>query len=728
MRRLRSAATGLLLAALCAVRAASQTEPEAGAIRLQFREAPLAQVIREVSAQTGAQFLFDEELTRARVTITGYDLVTRDEALRLLEAALLVNQLAALPTPGGVTKIVPLDLGVASAPWKIEAGSSEVPTTTLVHLRHASVADVFRNLQPWLAGRAVAIPWEPSNSLILAAPELRLRSAVGLVRALDEHPAQQLLVRRLRFRGAEELLPALEAAFGADSRLRRPLRIWSDARSESVIALGHPRDVEDLRDFLSRLDRPAELLGRLAVVPVQYADVEELGALLSQLSAGGKDAESGARIAGAESLAGRPLAVTADPETSRLLLSGDAATLRLARRVVDELDRAPPAITVDGVVYELTLDDTLALGTDFVLREALSRRGLVTLSSVGNPDGLLDVTGLPSPSANSLVRFQDFVSVTNPADATQTISVAARDGVLTALGSQLHARVYLRPHLTALSGEEHTLFAGDNIPIPVAQAGDALGETSADATAQEPELSTAIRQQIQRQDVGVTLRLEPTAGQAGDVRVALELEITELGPPDPALGDVEQVGPVIRKRSLETLLHLRDGEQRAIAGLRDPRISVVRTRAPFLGRIPLLGLLFRRETRQLRQSFLVISLRAQIQRRPEDLLADSIRRRLAFERAIARTRELGELSDAPWAVLLSTRRLHADAETLAQGHADPAHPGHVVSWLSGAEERHDVYLTGYASLAEASEAAFALRQRGFEPEVILNPDGLTEIP
>ncbi len=733
MRLRLRAALALSAAACCAAAGSARAAAEDGTIRLQFREAPLAQVIREVSKHTGAQFLFDEELTRARVTITGYDLLTKDEALRVLEAALLVNQLAALPTPGGVTKILPLDLGLAEAPYAPAGpGTREVPVTTLMHLEHAPVADVFRNLQPWLAGRAVAIPWPPSNSLILAGSELRLRSAFAMVRALDERPDQELLVRRLRFRGAEEMSAALDAAFGADSKLRRPITVWSDARTGSVIALGGAREIEDVRDFLARVDRPADLLGRLAVVPIQFADPEQLAETLAQLSAGGREDDSGAAI-GSNSLAGRSLAVTADPETSQLLLSGDPDTLRLARRLIDELDRAPPAITIDAVILELTLGENLALGVDFVARSVSGSdaQGFTEIRSL--PSGsLLGAAGVGAGSApNALARFQDNivrVPITAPDGTTNVIEVAQTDVAVTADAGYSRSRVYLRPHLTALSGEEHTLFAGDNIPIPVSQPDAAAPAATADSDAAPAELSTAIRQQIERQDVGAMLRLKPVAGQAGGIRLELEIEITELAAPDPAVGAVEEVGPVIQKRSLETVLHLRDGEQSTIAGLRDPRVEVVESFVPFLGRIPILGLLFKRQSRTLRQSFLVIAVRAQIQRSPEELLADSIRRRLAFERASLRTQELGELADAPYAVLLTTRRLRADAESLAEDFGDPAHPGRVVSWRHSGDERHDVYLTGFASLDAASQAAFALRERGFEAEVIVNPAALTEIP
>jgi general secretion pathway protein D len=701
-------------------------ETETGTIRLRFDNAPLAQVIREVSRQTGAQYLFDEELARARVTISGYDLLTPEEAQRVLEAALLVNQLAPIESASGVTKIVPLDLSLAEAPFLArEPGDREAPVTTLLHLRNAPVAEVFRVVQPWLSGRAVAIPWAPTNALVLAGSELRLRTTFALVRALDEKPERELMVRRLRYRGAEELTSALDAAFGSESKRRAPLSVWSDPRSESVIALGTPRAIDDARDLLSRLDRPPELLGRLAIVPIRFGDAETIAETLSQLASGGKDDAAGKAI-GSASLAGRTLGVTADPETRQLLLSGDPDTLRIARRVIDALDQEPASVSIDASIVEVSLAEDLVLGVDFVTRQGFPN-GVIAISGINREGGLLDIPGLSPTTATGLARVgAQFVTVTDPTDATRTITVPQTDGEIIALGSTIQTRVYMRPHLTVLSGEKHTLFVGDNVPIPVSQAGAAAGgptSAGAESADTETELSTAIRETIERQDVGVRVELEPLVGREGGVQIQVAIEVTELAPSS-AVGAVEEVGPTIRNRKFETVLRLADGEQRTLAGLRDPRVTVERRGIPFLSAVPVLGRLFERRAETLRQSWLVVALRAQIQRRPEELVADTIRRRLAFERATSRAGELRELGDSSYSVRVTTRRLRADAESLAEAFGSAEHPGRVARFETDGEERFDVVLVGYESFDAAGDAAFALRARGFEPEVVVNPDAL----
>ena len=68
-----------------------------------------------------------------------------------------------------------------------------------------------------------------------------------------------------------------------------------------------------------------------------------------------------------------------------------------------------------------------------------------------------------------------------------------------------------RPHLVLLSGEEQTLFVGNNVPIPVAPS------TTGQATNLRNNQTT-----IERHDVGIELRLRASVGATG----ATQLDVT----------------------------------------------------------------------------------------------------------------------------------------------------------------------------------------------------------
>jgi hypothetical protein len=97
----------------------------------------------------------------------------------------------------------------------------------------------------------------------------------------------------------------------------------------------------------------------------------------------------------------------------------------------------------------------------------------------------------------------------------------------------------------------------------------------------------------------------------------------------------------------------------------------------------------------------------------EDQRAESIARRLALERHVARTHPLSELTTAPYAVLVATRTEKAGADRVVANLAGLAGVPVVVPWTEGETTRYDVYLAGFEEISELGPLTVALRERGF---------------
>jgi general secretion pathway protein D len=291
---------------------------------------------------------------------------------------------------------------------------------------------------------------------------------------------------------------------------------------------------------------------------------------------------------------------------------------------------------------------------------------------------------------------------------------------------RVDARVLLRPHLLVASGEEQEIFAGDNIPIPVASSTGAAGGTQPVGGEAEPEFvdPLVLRTNIERQDVGVRLRVKPTVGLGGRLRLELEIEATRVG--ESTLGDVEEVGPTLLSRELTSSLGLADGEVAILGGRGEPVRRRVESGVPFLQDIPFLGQLFRSTRDELVQSHLLVAVQARLLRSPDDLALDTIRRRLAFERSREGLRALEAETDAPYAVLVATRATRQEAAGVAADLSALGRDARVVEWEAGGMPRFDVFLTGFAEFSDACAAARVLLERGFSPEVLALVGSLDE--
>ncbi len=149
-------------------------------------------------------------------------------------------------------------------------------------------------------------------------------------------------------------------------------------------------------------------------------------------------------------------------------------------------------------------------------------------------------------------------------------------------------RTLAEPNLSALSGAEATFFAGGQFPVPV-QSDDGVS--------------------IEFRQFGIDLEFTPTVVDDEVINLQLEAEIASIGE-FVAIAD-SQI-PTLDTRNASTTVEMRDGESFAIAGLLQDDFRDSIGQVPWLGDIPVLGLLFRSTNYQRDQTELVIIVSAHL--------------------------------------------------------------------------------------------------------------------
>ena len=722
MRRL---ALAILAATALVGRAAAAEEPPR--IALEFRGAELAEVVRAIARETGRGFIFDERL-RGRVTIAVPDRVTHDEALEVLHAALRLEGFAAFPAPGGVSRILPLAESSALGPRRAspEAGR-EATITTLVRLRSADAASVAAAIEPLVGANGSALVVERSNAIVLASSESALRRLLDIVHALDRRESLELAVLRLRWRDAEEVEGFVAELFGVAAPGGSDVELVSDARTNALVVEAPPEELAEIRAFVRDLDRPGAGRGNLHVVRVHNVDPEDLAERLSEAARPSRGAGASDDAAGG---VGLPLAdgdwsIAVDRPTRSLLVVADAETFAALSDLIAKLDVTPPVVSVEVQVIEIDSSDSLDVAIDALVLLSEPKRADDTVALVRTvTSGTRVLEGPEVVEGGGLLRFAKqplrLVGLDGAGDEEVVGSVPDDSAAILARQRRVDARVLLRPHLLVASGEEQEIFAGDNIPIPVASRSSAAGQGTAQTGDSQPGTEfvdpLTLRTNIERQDVGVRLRVKPTVGVEGGLRLDLEIEATRVG--ESTLGDVEEVGPTLLSRELTSRLHLADGEVAILGGRGAPLRRLVESGVPFLQDVPFFGQFFRSTGEELVQSHLLVAVQARLLRSPDDLALDSIRRRLAFERSREGLRALEAETEAPYAVLVATRSARKQAAGLAAELLADGWAARVVEWEAGGLPRFDVFVTGFAEFADACAAARVLLERGFSPEVL----------
>jgi pilus assembly protein CpaC len=159
---------------------------------------------------------------------------------------------------------------------------------------------------------------------------------------------------------------------------------------------------------------------------------------------------------------------------------------------------------------------------------------------------------------------------------TSTLDLAQTDGLVTTLAE---------PNLTALSGETASFLAGGEFPVPISQGNNAVT--------------------IEYKQFGVGLAFTPIVLADGRISMRVRPEVSELSD----AGAVKLNGftvPALTTRRAETTVELGSGQSFMIAGLLQNRNRNNLTKAPFLGDLPILGMLFRSTSYQRDETELVI--------------------------------------------------------------------------------------------------------------------------
>jgi pilus assembly protein CpaC len=161
-------------------------------------------------------------------------------------------------------------------------------------------------------------------------------------------------------------------------------------------------------------------------------------------------------------------------------------------------------------------------------------------------------------------------------DLLSSIDLAQTDGLATILAE---------PNLTALSGETASFLAGGEFPIPVSQS---LGAVT-----------------IEYKQYGVGLAFTPIVLGDGRISMRIRPEVSELSDAGSVVLNNFKV-PALTTRRAETTVELGSGQSLMIAGLLRNTNSNSITKAPFLGDLPILGMLFRSTKFQRQETELVI--------------------------------------------------------------------------------------------------------------------------
>lgn len=643
-----------------------------GLVNLDFQDVEIATVIDTIARLTERNFVYDDRV-RGRVTIISPTPIPVEQAYTVFESVLQVKGFTTVDAPGGVVKVIPIrDAKETSVDTRsgLTAPDSDRFVTRLIPLRYIDAEAISNTLKPLVSKEAAMVAYAPTNTVILTDSAANINRILQILESIDvETHKEELAMIRVQYADAQALAEQLSEVFGGEvaaanagavpgriqPRVRRtptqppqidtggggsspqraPVRIITDARTNALIILAARSTLDEMRALIRKLDVPMVGGGRIQVHYLKHADAEELAETLNSLlegpGAGGAAAADAVAIAAGvqpaqlravSELANSVSSLTADIGTNSLVIQASPEGFEALRRVIEQLDIERPQVLVEALIMEVTVSDGTELGINWVLNlvGGSTEVGIAGITDTGALDGLASaadaVAGLgggPGFIANVIATGSDDV-------IRAIIRASATDN---------STNIISAPHILTSDNEEAEILVGDNIPIITNRVQSAQGIVTDPDT--DSSLATSVN--VERQDIGVTLRVTPQITEGDSLRLEIFQEITAINRALQAgVGDVNQVGPALSNRRVENVVVAKDGSTVVIGGLVSDDYSDNVSKIPFLGDVPVLGWLFKSTSNNLAKRNLLVFLTPHIIRSPEDLEKASIGKREEFRR------------------------------------------------------------------------------------------------
>jgi general secretion pathway protein D len=563
--------------------------------------------VKTVSKLTGRNFILDPRV-KGKITIISASPVSRAAAYQIFLSALKAQGFTAVTGTGGITKIVPVGEGKqnASTSAGVTRSAGDQMVTRVVVVQNGNAIQLIPLLRPLMAPTSQLSAYAPANALVITDYAQNVRRLTRVIREIDQPASSQVTVIPLTHASALDL-SELIGRLVSDRSAGQPkgqglskLAIIPDLRTNSLLVRStSPGELAQLKSLVGKLDVAARRGGTTRVVYLRNAEAKLLADVLRGLL---KAKPQGGKKTGVpESF------IQADEATNSLIINAPDSVYNNLRAVIEKLDIRRAQVFVEALITEITSDKAQKLGFQWA---AAGPAGAGTAAGIVNfPQA--DGTGLGQIGANpeNLAALGGFsLAYLGPEillpDGSTVNSLA---GLANALQTQSSANILSTPNLLTLDNAEAKIIVGQNVPFLTGSFAQATGTGS----------TVNPFQTIERQDIGLTLKIKPQISEGGAIKLEIFQEVSSVIPAALTTGATDLV---TKKRSLETTVVVDDGHTVVLGGLIEDTVQSNNQKVPGLGSIPILGALFRYKSDTKVKTNLMVFLRPTIVRSPVDSL------------------------------------------------------------------------------------------------------------
>lgn len=626
---------------------------------LNVQDGEITELIESISKLTKRTYIVDEAV-KGKITIHLQHPVTLEESLRIFDSVLLLKGFTTVPVDHNTWKVIQAKSAKSTTlPLISESPKhpSDILVTQLLRLKHVQAEDMQKLLSQFVSADGVINSFEGTNALIMidsAANIARLKKLVAMldVPAID----QDISIIPVKYADVNDISEKINQILGEKDdktpdanatprvnpqmgrpimqrnimpnqgtptrsasveRRRLPLKVIPDQRTNSLVVVADPELTIKIQALVEKLDSPVDLSGgRFFVHRLRHASAEDLSEILTQLISGASSKEEGDKQSASASAVnagtnaqinararmqetsttsapGRvqfegDVSIAPDPATNSLIINASRSDYLRVKQVIDDLDVQRRQVIVEATILEVTLNNNDSMGLEFQGTLANNEAGVIFQTNYG---GLTDVLTNPTALSDLSIAAASAGTLTLPGG----ITIPSQAFLIDAVSINDNVNVLSSPTILTTDNEEAEIVVGENVPF--------VTNTSTDPT----NLNNTFNQ-IERQDVGITLRITPqiNAGDFVTLKIFVEISNVVAGTRNDANG------PTTTKRTTNTVVEVKSNQMIVTGGLISDNITESTRGVPVLMDIPVLGHIFKTEDTRINRTNLLIFLTPRI--------------------------------------------------------------------------------------------------------------------
>ena len=595
------------------------------------------QVIDMLAKMTGKSIVPRQDIPATKINFNSRGPLTRGEAVLALESLLSLNSIMITDMNEGVLKAVPATSVNSHVPRMLKGSTLDLPPSQQIYAKlftfdYLQVEETSgTTVSPLLSQNSSIVIFKKSNAMLITDALINLQRIERLVTEMDKPQTirEEIKFIKLNYIQASEMQQRIENLIQGPlkSYLEGNTSVAADERTNQLILITHPGNLEVIMDVIEGVDVDAAPLTSSEVFPLRQAQAADVVGIIDEIISGQKEGrEEDAKVdrenkkatnkkndntpkipgaAPANTLATNNsgsnssnsslqfsnfVVLSADERINAIVAYGTHNDLKTLGNLINLIDRPLPQVRIEAIITQVQLEDKVSRGIDsFNLDYNLIGSGQNATINGGNE---INVSGTTEAGSSAAMSLKDF----------------SLDLVLKTAESQSNVRVLSTPVIVVSHNQEATINVSQSRPI-------VTSSTSSLNNATNNSRST-----VEYRDIGIQLTVKPLIGSDGTVQMEVEQLIEDV------LGEVEIDGneqPIIGKREATSYLSVRDRDVIVLGGLQENRQKLGDGSLEGLGDLPLIGGWFGSKRREYTRTELIIFIQPTILTNPSDAAQDT---------------------------------------------------------------------------------------------------------